>query len=591
MLGFPAWIIAAGSLAAGVGSLGLVWYLNQYRGSPGADWFILTLCAQALWTLAYGVGVLLFDPPFRLVAEALTWIGIAWLGPLFFGFALKYTGRTELFRSWGFRSVFVAPVAGTALVLTHPFHELLWREFRIEPLMGLATVQYTIQPAAYLVAAVSLITAGVGVLLLVETILNYGPLYRREAIAVALSTVAPAGATIAWLLGISPWPGLNLAPVMFLPHVALDAYAFVGTHMFDTNPATQRAAEQSALERLDSPLLVVDPGERVVKLNGRAADLFDLSGDASLPVALGSLVGSDLETLRGRGEYESDVDDRVFAVSISPLTDPRGEAVGQLVVLYDITAERRQQEQLTVLNRVLRHNLRNELTVIQGRANLIARSLEDSQADAHVETVLRASRRLLSISSKARDFDRLSDRGPETGTVDVETFLDDVAAELREAHPEATIEVKTPATAASIRTDAGFLSTVLENLVENAIVHAPDDAPAVRICVRSGVDERHVVFEVRDENPRIAATEINAIRNGGETSLRHGSGIGLWIVAWCVRALDGEIEFTYDDGNVVTVILPDVSDPTLVTAESRENATDDQRRERSLRGAPTSNDD
>ncbi|WP_231554192.1 histidine kinase N-terminal 7TM domain-containing protein [Halobellus rufus] len=138
MVGVLALGIAAGSLAAGAGSLALVWYLDRYRGSPGAAWFMLTLCAQTVWTVAYGVGLLVSDPALRMATEALTWLGIAWLGPLFLGFALQYTGRTGLFRSRWFQAVFAVPVGGSLLVLTLPFHDLLWRGFRMEPLFGLS---------------------------------------------------------------------------------------------------------------------------------------------------------------------------------------------------------------------------------------------------------------------------------------------------------------------------------------------------------------------------------------------------------------------------------------------------------------------
>jgi len=49
------------------------------------------------------------------------------------------------------------------------------------------------------------------------------------------------------------------------------------------------------------------------------------------------------------------------------------------------------------------------------------------------------------------------------------------------------------------------------------------------------------------------------LRAGDETKLQHGQGIGLWLVYWCVRKLDGSIAFEYDDGNVLTVTLPRAS--------------------------------
>jgi len=52
--------------------------------------------------------------------------------------------------------------------------------------------------------------------------------------------------------------------------------------------------------------------------------------------------------------------------------------------------------------------------------------------------------------------------------------------------------------------------------------------------------------------------EIETLREGDETPLQHGRGIGLWIVYWCIQKLHGRIDFEYDDGNVLVVTLPDL---------------------------------
>jgi sensor histidine kinase regulating citrate/malate metabolism len=54
--------------------------------------------------------------------------------------------------------------------------------------------------------------------------------------------------------------------------------------------------------------------------------------------------------------------------------------------------------------------------------------------------------------------------------------------------------------------------------------------------------------------------EVETLRAGDETPLQHGQGIGLWIVYWCVRNLRGSIDFEYDDGNVLTVTLPNLTE-------------------------------
>ncbi|MFA1611088.1 histidine kinase N-terminal 7TM domain-containing protein [Halobellus rubicundus] len=572
--------VVVSAFAAGAGTLGLMWYLRQYREAVSATWFIATLGVQALIAFAYGLGLLVFDPALRAHAEAVVWVGLAWLGPLFLGFALSYTGRRDLFRSRRFRTLFAVPTVGSLLALTHPLHGLLWQEFRITPLFGLATVRYEIQPLGFAVAAIALAAAAVAVLLLVETIVAYGPLYRREAIAVAVSTLPPAAAFVVWLAGVGPWPELNLGVAMLVPHVLFDAYAFVGTHMFETNPTTQRAAARSALDDLDNPLFVVDADGRVVKRNDRAESLFDAEMAPRQPIALDRLVGVDLATLLEAGEIEVDREGgRVFSVSYTPLTDSADTEVGGLVVLYDISTERRQNQQLDVLNRILRHNLRNELTVILGRAQLIESAATDSDLGSQAGTIRKAGERLRSISEKARDFSRVADREPRWVETDLASLVASVVHEAREAHPEAEVDVEVDVGAeespSSVRVDPDLLSLALSNLVDNAIVHAVDE-PTVRIRVsdqagsgnereiesgpEGGTDPERggIRIAVSDDNPEIDASELAPIRSGDETDLQHGSGIGLWIVKWCVTALQGELRFEYDGGNVVVIELPPV---------------------------------
>lgn len=547
--------VVACSLAAGVGSVGLVRYLARHRGHSGVGWFMAALTLQGLAAFGYGIGLLISDPLWRGYAEATMWIGLAWIGPLFLGFALEYTGKARVVRSWVFRALFLAPVVTTGLALTHPAHSLLWSDFRIVPLSELSTVLYTVQPWGFAVIGICIATAGVAVLLLLETIVAYGPLYRRETISVALSTVPPTVGLSVWLAGIGPWPQLNLAVLFLLPHVVLDAYAFVGTQMFETNPTTQRAAERSALHDLRDPMLTVDTDGQVVNLNERAKALFGIEAD-ELPIPLEALTGTSLEAMRNAGEITlGGADGGAFAVSYTSLTDPRDDRVGGMIVLYDVTEERQRKQQLAVFNRVLRHNLRNEMTVVRGHAEMIASETADPQRESQADAIVGSSQRLLSIADKAKQFDRIKGRERRMTEIHIPELLGEIERELRESRPNARVETEVAAESERLRSDSELLSLLVSNLLENAVVHAEGDEPTVRVRLSAG-EGSNTVIEIEDGNPRIAELEIETIRAGDETPLQHGSGIGLWIVKWCVTRLNGELEFGYDDGNVVTVTLP-----------------------------------
>ena len=550
--------VIAASVVGGFGAAYLLQYLYDKRANPGAFWFGGNIAAVTVFCFAYGLSLLVSDPTVRRVAEAVSFVCVAFMGPFFLAFGLAYTGRTDLVRSPLFGVVGAVPVVTTVLAATNPIHGLVWTGFRFDPVLGLATVRYTVEPWGLFALLFSIGTAAVGSLLLIGAILSYGPLYRREASAVTLSTIPPTVGVSVWLAGVGPVPALHLTAPLMVVHVALDAYAFVGTHMFETSPATQRVAEQTGLDTLAEPVLVLDDRENVVKFNDTAEQVFERSSTTGRPVPLEAVVGVDLSTLRETGEVEvGGTDGGTFAVSYTPLSDPSRNPVGGMVVLYDLQEERQRKQQLSVLNRVLRHNLRNEITVVNGYAETLERSLEDPELRQQAATISRAGNRLLTIGEKIREFDRIQDEVRYPEPVDLDTMVSAVRKQLRQRFPNATIETEIEVPGGEIHTQPAVLKLALVNLIENALKHTEATEPTVRVYAEAGGPEgEKAAIGVVDTNPEVPTEEIAVLDTASETPLQHGQGIGLWIVNWCVTELNGDLDHRYDGGNRFVITLP-----------------------------------
>ena len=588
MSGFAAlssWL-AVGSLAAAAGSVALVAYLWRHLGKPGADWFVATLVAQAVFCLLAGVSLFVSEPGPRLVLEALTIAALCWTGPLFLGFALEYTGRSGLLDGWT-----VLPVTGltSVVVATAPANDVVLRNFRLDPTGPAGTVAYAFEPWGLFAVAFGMASAAVGVALLVDTVLSYGPLYRREATAVALSTVAPTVGIVGWVFGVGPFPHVSVVAVLFVPHVLLDAYAFVGSGMFETNPTTRRAADRTAIDDIGTPVLVLDPDARVVDYNDAADPLLEAGRDGTtlLGTPVSSLVDLGAESAPDRDAAEGgggaglradggaaggadqgaqpsggpgEADDlvtvrsggrrREFLVSRSTLTDPKGASVGTTLVFQDVTRERRREQRLDVLNRVLRHNLRNKMTAVAGNAELIADRSDDDRLVDIADIIDSSARELIDIGEKARTFEQCRREGPHYRPVDLEAVLTDAVADYRGA--AAGVDVRTHADATPA-TDSKLLRLVVGNLVENAVEHVDDATVSVTASVADG----ELRVTVADDGPGIPDSELVPLDAGTETQLEHATGIGLWVVQWSVDSLGGTVSFDTDDGTVVTVRLPD----------------------------------
>jgi signal transduction histidine kinase len=103
------------------------------------------------------------------------------------------------------------------------------------------------------------------------------------------------------------------------------------------------------------------------------------------------------------------------------------------------------------------------------------------------------------------------------------------------------------------------LSVAIDNIVQNAVEHNDADAPRVEITIRPATAEtEYVELTVADNGPGIPEQEREVLLKGKETDLRHGSGLGLWIVKWVVTRSGGRIDFDKNDsrGSRVTLVLP-----------------------------------
>jgi PAS domain S-box-containing protein len=240
------------------------------------------------------------------------------------------------------------------------------------------------------------------------------------------------------------------------------------------------------------------------------------------------------------------------AVPYGDASDPRDG----FAVYTDLTGITRRERQLQVLNRVLRHNLRNKVTVIAGNTSRLQEEVDTDAHEGVMDAIATAADDLRSLTTEASQIQSLleADDG-ETGSIDVVPVIREVIDRYREREPAADIGATLPETATVSATTE--LRTAFASLVENAIEHNPAETPRVRVGIEPVESEWIDVF-VEDDGPRIPAAERDVITGAAEiTPTRHGSGLGLWLVTWTAERFGGELSFGESDlgGNSVRVRL------------------------------------
>ncbi|WP_049972122.1 response regulator [Haladaptatus cibarius] len=223
----------------------------------------------------------------------------------------------------------------------------------------------------------------------------------------------------------------------------------------------------------------------------------------------------------------------------------------------------RREQRLQVFNRILRHNLRNDLNVVLGHADNIKEAVPKTTENA--EIIKRKATELIDISEKAREVGKTLDRSGQTGkAVEITSIIERACSDLQESYPNVVLSTELPDTAWVYGDKT--LDTVVNEVVENAIEHNDRDEPVVTLSVAAMDSERESGVEIiiSDNGPGIPKEEQLVLIEGRETALQHGSGLGLWLTNWVVGKFDGELTFGTNEprGSVVTIRLRRAESPS-----------------------------
>ncbi len=234
-----------------------------------------------------------------------------------------------------------------------------------------------------------------------------------------------------------------------------------------------------------------------------------------------------------------------------------------LAEVTDITEYKHNDRRVSLFYRLLRHNLRNDLNVISGFASHIEDLTDSETVETAAEKIDTAATSLSRVSESVKQIETTITRERaawqrQSAAEAVEAVLD--AFEPSEAADQITVAERTPMW---IAVDEAF-DHALAHAIENAIVHADCPEPTVDVVVEESPNTGRVEIRVEDEGPPIPRMEIEALDEYTETTTTsHGSGVGLFVMKWCIESLGGElkIERRGDQGNTVYFYLPPKAPP------------------------------
>ncbi len=345
---------------------------------------------------------------------------------------------------------------------------------------------------------------------------------------------------------------------------AQSAIAIDNAYLFSTLQQEKEKIE-AVFRGMEDGAIITDAQLNIVMLNSSAEKLLNVEIEECLgknllgfiPDFQPSILWKELEKkeekvvnfdlVRTKGK------DLFLSVAATKIVNEEGKLLGQIMVLRNVTNQRKEEMVKRNFLNLISHKLRNPLTTIMGYLPLLKEKMKvlDESEKEVLEAIEREGQILSSHVDKLLMFTLLEGKYLEMEREKVnvrhivENALEMLASFIKVNQAEVEIDSNLD-DIGQVYVDKLKIQNVIENLVENAIKFNGKKVKKVKISGRS-LDDRFIQMEVADNGPGIPSEEQGKIFQGFYqveeyfTGNVEGVGLGLALAKRVVEAHGGKI--------------------------------------------------
>ncbi|NUP99746.1 MAG: PAS domain-containing protein, partial [Armatimonadetes bacterium] len=492
----PALVLAATAVIA--------WVLAAYAWSgyrhAGRNSFAVTMLATGWWAASTAAEWLSPAPQAKLAWSVWSYLGIATAPSAWIAFVDAYTGGNLLVTRRRRLALWVVPAAMVVLAFTNRWHGLIWYRVTTASELPGAPLVYHHGGAFWAFVGYSYSALLYTSVRLTAKAMTSPMLYRWQIALMLVGVALPWIASVLYLVGPNPLPGLDLTPLGFTATGLAMAIGVLRFRVLDLAPV----AHDVVFAQLSDAVVVLDRRERIADLNAAAQQLLGTSAVCTgLPLLIAAARHPELARRLEAGlppSGELRLGEAFYDLKVVDLTTRRGRLSGHLLVFRDLTDRHAAEESLLALERQrqatqrleamvglaagVAHDYNNILTAIMGNTELAIDLLPaESEGRPLLDSVMESARRAAQLTHQMLVY---SGHG-RTVTADVALAalvtrsLQPLGANLPEG---VRVELRLPSDLPPVPADPGQLGFLVEALLLNAIEAVEPSGGEVVVAAR-----------------------------------------------------------------------------------------------------------
>jgi two-component system phosphate regulon sensor histidine kinase PhoR len=344
---------------------------------------------------------------------------------------------------------------------------------------------------------------------------------------------------------------------------------------------THRNQLETVFSSMVEAVIAIDRKERVMSINTSAAKLLGISREAAQGKVVQEIVRhshlheqiqhilSTKESLEDEIVLKEPGGDRFLQTSVVTLHDGKGESVGVLIVMNDVTNLRRLERIRRDFVANVSHELRTPITSIRGYVETLLDGAIDDREDTvrFLEIVLRQSQRLNAIIDDLLALSRIEQESSDGAVQMVEGPL---CCVLETAVQTCQVNADQQGVRVTFECPAAIVATMNETLIEQAVVNLlvnaikyskAGDTIAVRADIGKDEAADKVRISVKDHGCGISPEHLPRLferfyrSDKARSRELGGTGLGLAIVKHIIGAHRGRVDVVSELGKGSEFIL------------------------------------
>lgn len=587
-------ILILPTVLTGVISLLISFLIWRRKDTPGSSSFTWMMIAAGTWCLLYAVQLAGGDFSTIMFWQGLTYIPISLLPVAWIGFVVSYINRPKYMQYPFVVGFLIIPALTIFSVLTNDFHHLFFQKSVLVNSGSTVFIEQTngIWFWVHTFYSYLLLLSGLGLLL--HNLFQSAGYHRKKVVTFSIAVLVPWAINLFHTTGSPPVAHLDLTPFAVVLFGGIVGISLFHYRILEIVPIAYR----QIITDMNDGVVVIDNQNRILEMNPAAErDLqVDRNTVRALPVsqalpAFSSMVSVSWLTDEVQEEVtlrDSEGNDRICDVYLSPIHNRKGLPYGRLMVLRDVT--RRKQTELALrderqktldANRDLEeaiakanemafradqanraktqflanmsHEVRTPMSGIISVSELLLDTGLTPEQREYAQTVNQSAQELLLVINDILEFSRIESGRTELKQVEfslakvIGDTTDLLSFKLREKSLRyvPTIEADVPD---SLSGDPDKLKQILTNLIGNGIKFTERGEISLRVSLVEKAEERvNVHFEITDTGIGISSEKTEHIfqeftQGDSATHSRHGGmGLGLSICKHLVELMEGRI--------------------------------------------------